>query len=122
MPSTERLVLVVDDDADIREALREALEQDGYAVAEARDGSAALGYLRAHPAPPLILLDWNMAPMNGARFLEELARDPQLAAIPVVLLTADSRVDAKARPGLAGHLIKPVELEVLFEVVAKFCS
>jgi CheY-like chemotaxis protein len=114
-------VLVVDDDADVREAIRDTLAQEGYAIAEARDGRAALAYLRDNPLPPLILLDWNMAPMNGREVMEELARDPVLARVPVVLLTADARVEGRASSlGFVGHLKKPVELDALLELMEKY--
>jgi two-component system, chemotaxis family, chemotaxis protein CheY len=121
MSSTSEPVLIVDDDADLREALRDTLEAEGYAVAEARDGGEALGYLATHPKTPLVLLDWNMAPMNGEQFMEERAKAPALQLVPVVLLTADARVAPERLAGLAGHLKKPVDLDALFALVAKHC-
>lgn len=133
-PYAGRPVLVVDDDASIREAIKDTLEQEGYPSVEAADGTAALAYLRTHAAPPLILLDWNMAPMNGAQFMEEAAKDPNLAAIPVVLITADIRAARTAvatekktenktgSGGFAGYLQKPVSLDDLFEVVVRYCG
>ena len=88
-------VLVVEDDPDISSAIRDTLADEGYEVVEARDGQAALDYLHSNPLPPLILLDWNMAPMNGSRFMTEVAKDASLSAIPVVLLTADTKADEK---------------------------
>ncbi len=74
-PRDERKpVLVVDDDPDIREAIQDTLEQDGYLVMVARDGREALAFLETHPPPALILLDWNMAPMNAAEFMEEFSK------------------------------------------------
>jgi two-component system response regulator FlrC len=116
-------VLVVDDDVDIREAVRDTLGDEGYETHMAADGQEALDYLRRHPRPPLILLDWNMAPMNGARFMAELGSDAALAAIPVVLLTADARAAAAAaNRGFAGCLTKPVDLNVLFALVGRHCG
>lgn len=123
MPSTKGPVLVVDDDADIREAIRDALEQEGHTVAEVRDGSDALNYLQSNPWPPLILLDWNMAPMNAPQFMEEFAKHPAFGTIPVVLLTADARADEKAKiRGFVSHLRKPVKLDTLLAVVSRYCS
>jgi two-component system response regulator FlrC len=116
-------VLVVDDDSDMREAVRDTLSEEGYETHVAAGGHEALEYLRAHPVPPLILLDWNMAPMNGARFMEELGSDSALASIPVVLLTADAHAAASAgRRGFAGCLTKPVDLDVLFALVGRHCG
>ncbi len=116
-------MLVVDDDADIREALQHALADEGYETVDADGGQKALAYLRSHPLPPLVLLDWNMAPMNGAQFMAELAKDTALSGVPVVLLTADAGAEAKAK-GLpfAGRLRKPLTLDALFEMVARYCG
>jgi CheY-like chemotaxis protein len=117
------LVLVVDDDGDIREALKDLLADEGYETAEASDGLEALSYLRAHPPPRLILLDWNMAPMNGPQFMEEFVKQPVSAQVPVVLLTADARAKEKAESGwFAGHLRKPVRIDELFALVERYCA
>jgi CheY-like chemotaxis protein len=115
-------ILVVDDDEDIRDALRDTLEEQGYEIAQAGDGLAALGYLRTNPAPPLILLDWNMAPMNAPAFMAEFVKEPSFAQVPVVLLTADARVKEKAANGYAGYLRKPLNLDALFDVVKRFVN
>src|SRR5690349_16993945 len=91
-----RRVLVVDDDADIRETVSLILEDEGYEVQSAQDGAAALGVLRAGPLPDVILLDLMMPVMNGWQFREQQTRDPRLAAIPVVVLSADSSLRDKA--------------------------
>jgi CheY-like chemotaxis protein len=116
-------VLVVDDDADIREALSLTLGDEGFSSVEVTDGKAALDYLRANPLPPLILLDWNMAPVNGSAFMAEVAKDAALAAIPVVLLTADLRAQEKAKTShFIGYLKKPVDLDKLFDFVRRYCQ
>jgi CheY-like chemotaxis protein len=118
-----RPILVVDDDDDIREAIRDTLAPEGYRTVDAADGRAGLEYLRAHPAPGLILLDWNMAPMSGAQFMAELRREPALADVPVVLLTADIRAEEGARGiEFTGTLKKPVDLEALFALVHRHCD
>jgi CheY-like chemotaxis protein len=117
-----RTVLVVDDDADIREALADTLEQEGYRVSSAGDGQDALEFLEIHPAPGLILLDWNMARMNAADFMAALSRDPRFAQVPVILVTADVRASEQAVAGYAGILKKPVKLELLLEVVARYAG
>ncbi len=123
MPSgADKLVLVVDDDADIREAIQDALEQEGYAVAVAGDGGEALAFMRANPAPALVLLDWNMAPMNAEQFMAEFSQEPRFARVPVVLVTADMRANEKAQHGFAGILRKPMKLEALFEAVSRHCG
>lgn len=84
-------------------------------------GPEALEYRRAHPATPLIPLDWNMAPTDGPTFRAALAAIPGLGGIPVLVLTADSRVHDKAcTPDDVACLKKPVNLAQLFALVARF--
>jgi two-component system chemotaxis response regulator CheY len=122
MPST-KVVLVIDDDADIREAIRDLLATEGFGVAEARDGGAGLAYLRSNAAPGVILLDWNMTPVGGADFMTEFSRDANLAPIPVVLLTADARAEDKARVhGLSILLTKPIDVQRLLDLAGRYCG
>ncbi len=116
-------ILVIDDDEAIRQALVDTLEDEGYPVFAVADGQAALDRLRRGARPSLILLDLMMPVMDGWRFADELRKDPELARIPVVVLTADGRVRDKARELAAdGWIAKPVELEELLEVVGKYCG
>lgn len=118
-----RRVLVVDDDEDIRDAMRDALEDSGYEVSSAADGGQALERLASSDRPALILLDWNMAPMNAPQFMEAFTQHPEWAEIPVVLVSADSRIATKATTGgYAGCLTKPVKLDVLLGTVAQFTA
>jgi two-component system response regulator MprA len=91
-----RSVLVVEDEGDIRGMIRLALELEGYVVFEATDGRRALEQLRAGLRPSLILLDLMMPGMNGWEFRAEQGRDPELAAIPVVLISGDDRLQQSA--------------------------
>ena len=116
-------LLVVDDDADIREAIRITLEDEGYDVVEASDGREALDWLQSNPAPAVVLLDWNMAPMNGPQFMAEISKEPRLAGLPVVVLTADVTALQKTTPGqFAGWLRKPFRIEELFAVIRRWCA
>ena len=116
-------VLIVDDDPDIREAVQDTLASEGYEAVGVTDGLEALEYLRSNSTPPLILLDWNMAPMNGPEFMAEAAKDPVLSSIPVILLTADARAPEKSKGnGFAGYLMKPVDLDALFSFVDRYCG
>jgi CheY-like chemotaxis protein len=72
-------VLIVDDDAAIRQTLRSALEDEAYGVLEARDGLAALGTLRESVAPLIALLDLRMPVMDGMRLLRVVDEDKALA-------------------------------------------
>ena len=77
-------ILVVDDDPDIRDSLREVLEDEGYGTSCVANGREALDFLRSGKRPCVILLDLMMPVMDGWQFLEEQKRDPALAAIPVL--------------------------------------
>ncbi len=113
--------LVVDDDPDICEVIQTILELHGYRVLTARDGADALAQLRAGVRPSVIILDLIMPRMNGMQFRDEQTRDPALRTIPVVVLTGDGRVAAKAATLGVEGLRKPVELHVLLDTVGRAC-
>jgi CheY-like chemotaxis protein len=116
-------LLVVDDDYDIRDTLRDILSDEGVETAFAGDGIEALAYLRAHPHPRLILLDLMMPRCDGPTFRAEQKKDPAIADIPVVVLSADSKIADKSKAlEAAGYLRKPVDLERLTSLVAKYCK
>jgi len=100
----DRPVLVVDDDAEVRQLLRRMLEAEGFAVVEAENGRVALERLRGE-SPSLILLDLMMPEMDGFEFVAELRRHEGWRAIPVVVITArDLSRDDRER--LNGHVEK----------------
>jgi len=115
-----RPVLIVDDDDDIREALTDTLEDNGFRVLTAVNGLEALRLLRTGPvAPAVILLDLMMPVMDGYGFLAEQQQDPQLAAIPVAVITAGHGVD-RSRLGEALLVIpKPIKVPYLLDVLER---
>lgn len=122
--ATKKTVLVVDDDLEIRETIKDVLEEEGYRVDLAANGAEALAHLRtlngdAGAYPALILLDLMMPEMNGWQFCEEQKKDGRLAGIPVLVISAASVNEKKG--SIAGHpfLKKPIELSRLLEAVAK---
>jgi len=95
--SEGRSVLIVEDDAGTRAALRRTIEKEGWTADEAENGRAALEALDAS-RPALILLDLRMPEMDGFEFLEALGERPGRAGIPVVVLTAmDLTLEDRAR-------------------------
>lgn len=86
-PSPSNEILVIDDDEGIREALQLTLEMEGYTVFTAANGKVGLEFLSSQ-MPRLILLDLMMPVMNGWAFLEAVEKDPVLATIPIVVMTA----------------------------------
>ncbi len=114
-------ILIVDDDADVREMLGQFFAIEGYAVATAGNGREALEQLRrAEHLADLILLDLMMPVMDGWQFRLEQQRDPRLASIPVVVLSAV--YNARERAALLGavdYMQKPVEFDKLIETAER---
>jgi CheY-like chemotaxis protein len=112
-------ILVVEDDRDIRESVVEVLEDEGHVVTSAGDGREALELLqRASPLPDLILLDLMMPVMSGYEFREEQLKLPGLAAIPVLVVTADVNARAKVESlNVAGFVQKPIKIQPLLDLV-----
>ncbi len=107
-------ILLVDDDRDVIDALRLVLSEEGYEVATASNGYEALLYLKSHSPPPsLILLDVMMPIMDGYEFRIEQQRDPSIARIPVVVVTAGAIGERVAEMGVTALLRKPFDLERL---------
>lgn len=116
-------VLVVDDDADIRETVMEVLSAAGYATVGAASGPAALGLLEGGLRPALVLLDLRMPGMRGEEVREAMLADPELAAIPVVFFSADARVrERSADLRVADVLEKPISLGALRAMVERFAG
>ena len=115
-------VLVVDDDAEIRESLVEVLEERGYHAVSVANGAQALAALRNGARPELILLDLMMPVMDGATFRRQQRAEPDLAGIPVVLISAFQDVDENARRlGVTAALRKPISFRDLLDTVKRFC-
>ena len=87
------VVLVVDDDPDVRAMIKTTVESVGMQAAEAGNGKAALDWLAAHPQPALVLLDLMMPTMDGFEFLERVRQSPQFIDLPIVVLTAKELTD-----------------------------
>jgi CheY-like chemotaxis protein len=115
-------IMVVEDDEDLRDMLCQLFRSEGYTVASATDGADALMKLNSMSLPPrVIVLDWMMPRMGGARFCHEKRNDPRFCDIPVVLLTADGRLDEKVeQSGVAMGIDKPVDINLLLSAIQKF--
>jgi two-component system chemotaxis response regulator CheY len=113
-------ILVVEDDDEIRSVTVDALADEGYAVDQAVDGAAALDCAAAAP-PDLILLDMRMPILSGWDFVREYRGRPGTHA-PIVVMSAASDTEARAAEVDAdGVLIKPFDLDVLLDTVARHC-
>jgi CheY-like chemotaxis protein len=113
LPAPHRCsVLVVDDNADVRELLRVALQAEGYMVACVDNGRAALLHLRSHAVTCMIVLDLMLPVMDGAHFRTAQLHDRSLAWIPVILMSGAADADRRARELGAQRLIrKPLDLD-----------
>jgi CheY-like chemotaxis protein len=118
-----KTLLLAEDNPDIREALAEALEYEGYQVHAARNGKEALEFLKILKEPTLVLLDLMMPIMNGWEFLDMRKKDRDLSIHPVIVLSASGVL---RKPGFSaleadGYLSKPIDLGRLLAAISKFC-
>lgn len=122
--SSERLVLLVEDDRDVRDAVREVLEDAGYRVLTAATGGEALERLGSEVRrPDVILLDIRMPILDGCQFRQLQLLNPAWREIPVVVLSAEASVARRAAAlGAVAHMRKPVEIGALLEVVGRFAG
>lgn len=112
----EKSVLIVDDDANIRDFLSVALEDEGYAVSQAENGAVALQVVDQHP-PKVILLDMRMPVMDGWEFARRFRAEHDGAA-PIVVMTAAPDAKKRCRE-INGDacLPKPFELDELLTTI-----
>lgn len=113
-----KTVMVVEDDEDIRDSVRDILEGEGYQVCTAANGQEALAALLRAARPCLILLDLMMPVMDGQQFLARLRSQPSFADIPVVVVSAISN----AAPAAEDFIKKPFDADVLIKAVKKYCD
>ena len=118
MATSKRVLLVVEDDDDVRRAVSEALTDEGYDVIEAPNGAAALERARTSE-PDLILLDLRMPEMDGWRFAQEYGRAPGPRAPIVVMTTAGGAASLASDLGADAFLSKPFDVADLIRVVGE---
>jgi len=115
--SRRNRILVVDDDADIRDALEQVLLSAGNRVSTAKNGKDALDLIQTI-RPDVILLDLMMPVMDGFRFREAQKQDRTLADIPVVIISAVAAQNAAALGDVAACLAKPFSIDVLLDTIS----
>ena len=113
-------VLLIEDNDETREVVSALLELEGYRVVAARDGDEGMDHLRHGLDPCVILLDLMMpGRKNGLEFRQEQLKDPNLAAIPVIVCSGYEDVRRKAAGmGVTAFCQKPLEIEELLHLVA----
>lgn len=114
---TSPLVLVVDDDPDILDAICDILEGEGYRVARARHGLEALERVEEEQ-PSIILLDLMMPVMDGLAFAQVLRQREFSPRIPIVVISADGNPQKAAAVGAQGFLAKPFDIDALLSQVS----
>ena len=115
------LILVVDDEANIRTLLRQELSDAGYRVIEAANGSQALAETRRHH-PDLIILDVMMPDVSGFDVTSALKADQQTADIPILILSIIEDRQHGLRLGADEYLTKPLDTEQLLHTIADLLS
>ena len=111
-------VLLVEEDPDVRGAMAEALQDEGYEVAMAINGHEGLRVLRALESPCLVLVDLELGRVGGRAMIDALERDARFAGCRVVGMDAEP---GPRPPGVLAVLRKPVRLAALLEVVREHC-
>jgi CheY-like chemotaxis protein len=115
--ASDPLVLVVDDDPDILDAICDILEGEGYRVSRARHGVEALEKVR-HERPSLILLDLMMPVMDGMAFAHALREQKLAEDVPIIVISADGNPQKAASVGARGFLAKPFDIQALLDHVS----
>lgn len=119
-------ILTVDDDEDIRQAVTQMLELEGFETVWAKNGQVALDYMKALPdqdLPDLILLDYMMPVMNGEAFVEAKSKVDRLANIPVVMMTANGNLmNVMDKIQTGGYMAKPMDIDTVITMVKHFLN
>jgi CheY-like chemotaxis protein len=120
--SESHQVLVVDDDASLREIYAEALREHGHDVRTAADGKAALKLLQNGWKPCIVFLDLRMPGMDGWELSRRLREDERYQALPVVVVAGHLLIEHEAAQiGAAAWLRKPFDLERLDQQTRALC-
>ena len=117
----EKVILIIEDEADVRNFAKRVLELEGYQVLEAEDGHEGLRIARERH-PVLILLDLRLPTYDGWSVLNQMKSEPELSAIPVIIITASAGVSQQNRAlanGAADYVIKPLSAATLRETVTR---
>lgn len=113
------IALVIEDDNDVRSLLAKLLKSEGYEVLLAENGKVALELLNQTVKSDFILLDLRMPLMDAADFRKIQEMDPKIASIPVIVVSADEKLDIKSlKLGLAYTVKKPIEIDNLLSTIS----
>lgn len=118
-------ILIVDDYKTMLRIIRNLLKQLEFTdIEEATDGAGALAKLRRRTYG-LVISDWNMQPMSGLELLREVRRDPELARLPFIMITVESRSESvmvAREAGVTNYIVKPFNAETLRSKIERALS
>lgn len=116
-------VLIVEDEPDLRDTLREILTLKGYTCSTAANGREALERLRQVPVPQVVLLDLMMPVMSGWELLQALEREPQSSTQPAIVVTsAVADLSELSNRYSCPILQKPIDLPRLLDLIERACA
>ena len=119
LPDRAPTIMIVDDDDDVRFMMSEVLRREGYAIIEAANATEA-EEKALQQVPHLILMDLSMPGTDGMSALWNIRKHPEIAEVPVVIISAHDAFDLRAEAaaaGCKGYLSKPLEVDELKDVV-----
>jgi DNA-binding response OmpR family regulator len=116
-----KTILVVDDEAPIRELLRQQLSAQGYKLREAKDGRDAIAEIKKQ-LPDLVILDVKMPQMSGFDVAAVLKHNPQTRSIPIIMLSVEEEQERGYRLGVDRYLTKPINTQELLNAVRYLLS
>jgi CheY-like chemotaxis protein len=120
--STQRTVVVVDDDPAILDLVEMVLDEEGYQVRTASNGREALDLLKTQQ-PSIVLLDLMMPVMDGWSFCRLVKDDVETSNLPIIVMSADRHLSQKADDVRAdGFLTKPFDIDKLLDMVARYSA
>jgi two-component system cell cycle response regulator DivK len=122
MAAAKAVILVVEDNPDNMYVLDHLLTRSGYAVQQAVRGDEALA-LMEHRRPDLVLMDMQMPGMDGYGVVQQLRRQPALADVPVIAVTASSMPgdrEAILQAGCTDYVAKPIDPRALLQLIAQY--
>jgi CheY-like chemotaxis protein len=116
---TKKMVLLVEGDAEVRDLLQDSLELLGYDVIPASSGKQALDYLSLERAPPpdIVVLELMLPIVNGWQVVERIRRDPEVAGVPVVVITGATRDKPM---GVTALFRKPLQMQAFLDTVRRY--